>query len=155
MDKALTLKSAICTASGVVGSWIAWAFGGWTSDLTTLVFFMAIDFITGIIVALLCKSKKTESGGLSSGIGLQGISKKVVTLFLVMVAYRIDLTLGIDYVKTTAIIAFIVNEVISIAENAGLLGLPMPSILKKAIDILKGKAEEDKKDDDDENNLQG
>lgn len=101
------------------------------------------DFLTGLIAAALCKSGKTDSGGLSSSVGFKGIAKKVGIMLLVLIAHRIDLVLGTNYIKTAAVIAFIVNEVISIVENAGLIGVPMPAIFKKAVDLLKGKADED------------
>lgn len=97
--------------------------------------------MTGLIAAAIGKSKKTENGGLSSSVGWLGLAKKCMTLLLVLVAHRLDVTLGVDWVKTTVVVAFIVNETISIIENAGLLGIPMPSVLKKAVELLKGKAE--------------
>ena len=87
------------------------------------------------------RSKKTENGGLSSSVGWLGLAKKCMTLLLVLVAHRLDVTLGVDWVRTTVVVAFIVNETISIIENAGLLGIPMPAVLKKAVELLKGKAE--------------
>lgn len=60
----------------------------------------------------------------------------------VLVANRLDVSLGTNYIRTTAVVAFIVNEAISIIENAGLMGIPIPQSLMSAIDILKGKSEE-------------
>lgn len=140
MDK---WRALFCGTAGAVGSLLTSLFGGWSSDLSTLVICMAVDFLTGLIAAWMCKSEKTDSGGLSSAVGFKGIAKKVMILLLVLVAHRIDLVLGVSYIKTAATIAFIVNETISIVENAGLIGVPMPAIFKKAIDLLKGKAEED------------
>ena len=142
MYKLNTIRAAVCGFAGAAGSFLASAFGGWGSDLTTLVLFMAVDFFTGLIAAALCRSEKTESGGLSSAVGFKGIAKKIMILLLVLVAHRVDLTLGIDYIKTAAVIAFIVNETLSIIENAGLIGVPMPAVLLRAVDLLKGKAEE-------------
>lgn len=140
MDK---WRALFCGTAGAAGSLLTSLFGGWSSDLSTLVICMAVDFLTGLIAAWMCKSEKTDSGGLSSAVGFKGIAKKVMILLLVLIAHRIDLVLGISYIKTAATIAFIVNETISIVENAGLIGVPMPAIFKKAIDLLKGKAEED------------
>ena len=136
-------RATFCGTAGAVGSLLASLFGGWSSDLSTLVICMAVDFLTGLIAAALCKSGKTDSGGLSSSVGFKGIAKKVGIMLLVLIAHRIDLVLGTNYIKTAAVIAFIVNEVISIVENAGLIGVPMPAIFKKAVDLLKGKADED------------
>lgn len=138
------MKQAICTALGVVGSAIAAAFGGWSAGLTTLVIFMAIDYISGLIVAgVFHKSPKTDTGSLESGTGWKGLCRKVMTLLFVWVAYRIDLTIGTNYIRDAVIIAFIANELISIVENAGLMGVPMPDVIVKAIDVLqkKGKGE--------------
>lgn len=138
------MKQAICTALGVVGSAIAAAFGGWSAGLTTLVIFMTIDYISGLIVAgVFHKSPKTDTGSLESGTGWKGLCRKVMTLLFVWVAYRIDLTIGTNYIRDAVIIAFIANELISIVENAGLMGVPMPDVIVKAIDVLqkKGKGE--------------
>ena len=66
-----------------------------------------------------------------------------MTLLVVLVACRLDLVTGSTFIRDTAIIAFIANETISIIENAGLMGVPIPAVVAKAIDILKQKAEGD------------
>ena len=71
------MKDTICVAVGLVGGFFTAIFGGWDSALVTLVVFMAIDFFTGIITAMMKKSKHTESGGLSSKAGWFGLAKKV------------------------------------------------------------------------------
>ena len=68
--------------------------------------------------------------------------RKLVTLLLVLVAHGLDVMIGVEYIKTAAVIGFMVNEVLSILENAGMLGVPMPEIFKKALEVLKGKGEE-------------
>ena len=136
-------RVTFCGGAGAAGSLLASFFGGWSSDLSTLVICMAVDFLTGLTAAALCKSEKTASGGLSSAVGFRGIAKKVGILLLVLGAHRFDLVLGISYIKTAAVIAFVINEVISIIENAGHIGIPMPEIFKKAIDLLHNKAGED------------
>ncbi|MGI5895202.1 MAG: phage holin family protein [Candidatus Merdivicinus sp.] len=135
-------NEAVCGAAGAIGGAIAAAFGGWTHDLSWLVAFMAIDYITGLLVAFLGKSPKTEGGGLSSAVGWLGLVRKLATLLLVLVAHGLDVMIGVNYVKTAAVIAFMVNEVLSILENASLLGVPMPEIFQKALEVLKGKGEE-------------
>lgn len=128
---------------GVIGSAIANLFGGWSSDLTTLVIFMAIDFFTGLIVAgIFKKSKKSENGALESKVGFVGLAKKVMTLLMVLIGARLDLLLNSNYIRTAIIIAFICNETISITENAGLIGIPIPKPIINAIDILKSKEDE-------------
>ena len=71
----------------------------------------------------------------------KGICKKVMTLVLVFVAHRIDVSVGTTYVRDTATIAFITSELISILENAGMMGLPIPNVLTRAVDVLKQRVE--------------
>lgn len=131
-------KNILISIVGIVGSAIASAFGGWTTGLTTLVIFMAIDYITGLIVAgVFHKSTKTETGTLESRAGFKGLCRKGVMLLVVLVAYRLDLAVGTTYIKDAVIIAFIANETISIIENAGLMGIHIPDTIKNAIDILQ------------------
>lgn len=132
------LKLSVCTVFGVLGSFISKAFGGWSEDMITLLIFMGVDFITGLIVAGVFKSSgKSETGALNSKASFIGLCKKCVMLLFVLIAYRLDILLGADYIKTATIIGFILNEVISIVENAGLMGIPLPEIVSKAIEILK------------------
>ena len=110
--------------------------------LTTLCIFMLVDYVTGMIVAgVFHKSAKSETGGLESRAGFKGLMKKGMTLAVVVIAYRLDLMLGTDYIRNIVIIAFSANELISITENAGLMGLPMPTAITKAIDLLKERGE--------------
>lgn len=139
----LNLKAYFCFVIGVFGSMVTRLFGGWTSDMKTLVIFMAVDFITGLITAgVFKKSAKSKTGALDSNAGWKGLCKKCVTLLFVLVAQRLDITLGTNYIRSVTVIGFITNELISIVENAGIMGLPMPEIIKKAIDILKNKSGE-------------
>ena len=132
------VKVGFCTIAGLTGSIIAKLFGGWDSALATLIIFMAVDYVTGLIVAgIFHKSKKSENGALESNAGLKGLCKKGVMLAVVLVAYRLDVVMGSDIIRNAAVIAFIVNEAISITENAGLMGVPMPKAIIKAIDVLK------------------
>lgn len=135
------MKDIICTAVGVVGAFFTSLFGGWTAGLTSLVIFMIVDYISGIIVAgVFHNSRKTESGTLESKAGWKGLCRKGMTLLFVLIAYRLDIALGIEYVKDAVIIGFLANELISITENAGLMGIPLPKIISEAIDVLTKKA---------------
>lgn len=135
------MKNAVCTTAGVVGSFVASLFGGWTASLTTLLIFMAADYVTGLVVAgVFHNSPKTETGALESRAGLKGLLRKATVLLFVLIGYRLDLAMGVTYIKDAVCIAFIVNELLSIVENAGLMGLPIPSVLTNAIDILKQKS---------------
>lgn len=127
---------------GTIGGLISSLFGGWDSALTTLVIFMAIDYITGLMVAgIFKKSRKTENGALESHTGWKGLCRKGVTLLIVLVACRLDIEAGTTFMRDAAVIAFVANEAISIIENAGLMGVPIPSAITKGIDVLKSKAE--------------
>lgn len=131
-------KNIFITAVGVFGSIITTAFGGWSAAMTTLIIFMAIDYLTGLIMAgVFHKSTKTDSGTLESRAGFKGLCRKGVMLLIVLVACRLDLTLSTTYIKDAVIIAFIANETISIIENAGLMGVPIPDTIKNAVDVLQ------------------
>ena len=133
------MKEWICAAAGTVGGLIAGLFGGWDTAMLSLLIFMGIDYLTGLIVAASGKSLKSDNGGLSSKIGWKGIAKKCVILLLVLVAAQLDIVLGTNYVRTGVCIAFMCNEVISILENAGLMGIRLPDVLTRAIDLLQKK----------------
>lgn len=136
------MKTGICTGIGAVGGVVAAAFGGWSAALATLVIFMCIDYLSGLIVAGVFKaSKKSETGALESRAGWKGLCRKGMTLLFVLIAYRLDLIIGTTYIKDAVIIGFIANELISIVENAGLMGIPLPAMIQKAIDILNQKTE--------------
>lgn len=128
---------------GIIGGAISALFGGWDEALTTLCIFMAADYITGLMVAgIFKKSKKTENGALESRAGWKGLCRKGVTLLVVLVSVRLDMAVGTTFIKDGCVVAFIVNETISIIENAGLMGVPIPSVITKAIEVLKNKSEE-------------
>ncbi len=136
------MKNTICGMLGAVGSGIATLFGGWDGDMKTLLIFMGIDLLSGLIVAAVFHaSKKTDTGALESKAGWKGLCRKCMTFLFVLVAYRLDLALGLNYIRTAVIIAFTANELISIVENAGLMGLPIPKAIADAVDILQKKTE--------------
>lgn len=138
------MKQTIFSVIGVIGGILSTAFGGWTTTLTTLIIFMGIDYITGLMVAgIFNKSEKSETGALESRAGFKGLCRKGVMLLVVLVACRLDMTLGSDFVQSAVVWAFVANETISIIENAGLMGVPIPKVIVKAIDVLRTKAEED------------
>ena len=138
------MKKTICLIVGTTGSVIASLFGGWSTALTTLLIFILIDYVTGFIVAgVFHKSPKTKTGALESRAGLKGILRKCTMLLFVLVGHRLDLAIGASYIRDAVCIAFILNELISIVENAGLMGLPIPAAISNAIDILKEKNNDD------------
>lgn len=136
------MKDTICMVWGLIGGCLAAFFGGWDAALMTLVIFMGVDYITGLIVAgVFHKSSKSETGALESMAGFKGLCRKGMML---LVACRLDLVMGSNFIRDAVVIAFIANEAISIIENAGLMGVPMPAPLVQAVDALKRKSEVDK-----------
>jgi toxin secretion/phage lysis holin len=135
------MKEIICTITGIVGSFVANLFGGWTAGMTALIIFMAVDYVSGLLVAGVFKnSNKTDTGALESRAGWKGLCRKGMTLVIVLVAYHLDKVIGTNYIRDAVVIAFCANEAISIVENAGLMGVPLPSVITKAIDLLTKKS---------------
>ena len=143
------MKETICMIAGVVGGVITTLLGGWDSALATLVVFMGIDFVTGIVTAAMGKSKHSESGTLNSTAGWVGLAKKFCILLMVVVGVRIDILIGTNYIRDTVCISFCLNELLSIVENTTLMGIPYPPVIKKAIDVQQtkvGRTEDEKED---------
>lgn len=115
---------------------------GWDSAITVLVIFMVIDFITGLVAASVFKVSKHGKGGLESKVCWKGLYKKGVSLLLCLMAAYFDRLLGTNFVHNAVAIGFIVSESISIVENAGLMGVPVPAQLRDAIAVLKSRAKE-------------
>lgn len=137
------MKNTIFGGIGIVGSLVASLFGGWNASLTTLLIFMGIDYATGLIVAgVFHASPKTETGTLESRAGFKGLIRKLMILLFVLIGYRLDVAVGTTYIRDAVCIAFMCNELLSIVENAGLMGLPIPAVITNAIDILKKKSTE-------------
>ena len=135
-------KMAVCTFLGMLGGLVTRLFGGWSEDMVTLVIFMATDYIMGLIVAGVFKnSTKSETGALDSRESWKGLCKNGVILAFVMIAHRMDIMLDTNYIRTSIVIGFVANEALSILENAGLMGLPLPAVIVKAIEVLNKGAE--------------
>ena len=146
MEHYINLKGSAFTAIGVMGAFIANMLGGWDTALQTLCIFMVVDYITGLIVAgVFHKSGKTSTGALQSNACWKGLLKKGMTLLIILVAEQLDLVTGTTFVRDGAIIAYTVNECLSIIENAGLMGIPIPNVLVEAMELLKKKNESDAK----------
>lgn len=141
--------AAVCGTCGVIGAAISSMFGGWSAGMTFLVVCMVADYVTGLLVAYVFKkSPKTETGGASSKIGFQGIAKKGCILLVVFIAVQLQRVSGVSYIRDGVVIAYIVNELTSMTENLGLMGVPLPAVLTKAIDVLKSKGDtQDEKGD--------
>lgn len=137
-------KTVFCTVVGLIGGVVAAAFGGWNAAMMTLIALMAVDYLTGLMVAgIFRKSPKSESGALESKAGWKGLCRKGVTLLVVLVAAQLDRAIGTGFIRDAAVIGYIANETLSIIENAGLMGVPVPNAVKKGIELLKKKEDED------------
>lgn len=135
------MKAGLCTAVGVLGSLLVGAFGGWDSALKSLIIFMAVDYITGLMVAgVFHNSKKTATGTLESRAGFKGLCRKALILLFVLIAHRLDIMCEVDYIRNAVIIGFCANDLISIIENAGLMGVPLPEVIVKSVDVLQSKS---------------
>ena len=135
------MKERICTLLGLAGSALCWAFGGWDAAIAALLVCMAVDYVSGSMVALVFhNSLKTESGAYNSAYGLKGLCKKGMMLLFVLVAVQIDKLLGAAYARDAVCIGFCSNEVLSIIENLGLAGIPMPQAITKALEQLQKKS---------------
>ncbi|MGX5768812.1 phage holin family protein [Bacillus cereus] len=132
------LKTFIATFGGFCGYFL----GGWDATLKVLVIMAAIDYITGVVAA-------GYNGELKSKVGFKGIAKKVVLFLLVGVAAQLDTALGSNSaIREATIFFFIGNELLSLLENAGRIGIPLPSALTNAVEILGGKQKQEIKKGD-------
>ena len=138
-----TVKTRFCTAVGVIGAAITSAFGGWDAAVVTLLIFMAVDYVTGLLVAgVFHASGKSQGGALESRAGFKGLCRKGMIVLFVLIACRLDMLLGVSYIRDGVVIGFAVNELLSIVENAGLMGLPLPAALTGVVDILSARTGE-------------
>ncbi len=135
-------KAAFAVAGAVAG-----LFGEWNTMLTIFVVMMALDYLTGLIVAACGKSPKTEGGRLSSKVGFEGIARKAIMMLLVLVATLLDKSLGNETMvfQSSLVFYYIANEGLSILENAALLGVRFPDKLRKALEAMQER--EDKPPD--------
>lgn len=140
---AKTIYYAVLGGITVAGTAIAEALGGWDSALKALIIFMAIDYATGVLCALVWKkSPKSETGAFESKASLKGLIRKGAVLVLVYVGALLDELTHQDIVRTAVIIFFIANDGFSIMENLGIMGVPMPDVIKNAFEMLRSKTEE-------------
>lgn len=146
MEKIFAYKDTVSAVTGILGGTLLAIFGEWTMALTALMVFMIVDYCTGLMVGFAGKSTKTDSGGLRSSAGLAGLTKKAVMILIVVTMHFVDMALGLDYFRDIVVIGFCANELLSIVENAGLLGVGLPKGVTKAIDVLKDKSEDKESD---------
>ncbi|PED84291.1 holin [Bacillus pseudomycoides] len=124
------------------GAFCGYFFGGWDTVLQILVIMAAIDYLTGMIAA-------GYNGELKSKVGFKGIAKKVVLFLLVGVASQLDAAFGSNSaIREATIFFFMGNELLSILENAGRMGIKLPSALSNAVEILGGKQKQEERKGD-------
>jgi len=130
----MNIDQAFKTVVSVGGAVASYLFGGWTSLLTILLTFVVLDYITGVAAA-------GKEGKLSSNVGLWGIAKKIMIFGIVAIAHLVDTALGDAHLfRDAAIFFYLANELLSVIENAGRIGAPIPPGLKQAVEILQGKS---------------
>lgn len=134
----IKLKSIVSIVTGTIGSLLINLIGKPTDDLIILIVLMIIDLIVGFLIsAIWQKSSKTDSGKLSSSVMFKGIIKKFFTLVIVVIAYQLDILLAMNVIRHIVIIAFIVEEVLSITEDIAITGIKIPIVITKALDVLE------------------
>lgn len=139
---AKTIYYSVLAVLAAAGATIAEALGGWDTALQTLVILMAIDYVTGILCAIVWKrSPKTTDGTFESKASLKGLIRKGAVLLVVYVATRLDMLMGTDITRLAVIMFFIANDGLSIVENLGIMGVPMPQVVRDAFTLLRQKSE--------------
>lgn len=134
----IKLKNIVSIITGTIGTLLIKLIGIPTDDLIILIILMIIDLVVGFLVsAIWQKSTKTDSGKLSSNVMFKGIVKKFLTLVVVVIAYQLDILLAMNVIRHIVIIAFIVEEILSITENIAITGIKIPAIITKALDVLE------------------
>ncbi len=119
-----------------MGSVLSFLFGGWNGLLNALLFFVIIDYLSGILASWI-------EGALNSMVGYKGVAKKIGIFAIVAVAHVIDSTLGDShFIRDAAIFFYLANELLSITENAGRIGVPIPPAVKNAVQVLRGKGDQ-------------
>ena len=131
-------------AAAAIGGWLGYFLGGMDGMLITLVVFMALDYITGLMCAIADRQ-------VSSAVGFRGICKKVLILMLVGLANVVDLhVVGTGSALRGAVICFYLsNEGLSLLENAAHIGLPVPDKLKSVLAQLHNRTTGDEKEKED------
>ena len=139
------VKNGVLAAMAAVGSWVANSMGGWDASMQVLVALMVADYLTGVLVAAVWhNSSKSSSGTLNSVAGFKGILKKCAILLLVWIGVLLDQALGSSYARTAVVLFFVGNEGISLLENLGLMGVPFPAFLRRALEALRDQGDKGK-----------
>lgn len=135
---AMELKNSVLAGLAAVGTFLADALGGWDAPLALLVALMAADYLTGVLVAAVWqRSDKSATGALDSKAGFRGLVKKGMILLLVWLGVLLDEAVGAGYVRMAVVLFFLGNEGLSLLENLGLMGIPFPAFLRRALEALR------------------
>ncbi|MEK5378055.1 phage holin family protein [Paenibacillus sp. FSL P2-0173] len=121
------------------GSAVTYLFGGWSFALAALLTFTIFDYATGLLAAW-AEGRNGTGPGLKSKIGLIGISRKVFIFAMVAVGHIVDGILGDSHLfRDTVAYFYLANELLSIIENGGRMGAPIPPVIRQAVEVLKSK----------------
>lgn len=132
MDKTVKYTKPLIA---VIGAALTVFFGGWDIMLQILIGFVVLDYVTGVAAAWYTKT-------LNSDIGARGIMKKILLFVVVALAYQIDKAIGGQEIfRNLAIWFYLANEALSVIENAGRCGVPIPAFLKVALEQIKEKSD--------------
>lgn len=132
----MNVVNIIKTILTAIITWIGWLIGGYNTMMIALLLFMIIDYLSGVMCAVINKK-------LSSKIGFKGIFKKIMIILLVGITNLLGQATGIDGLRYIVISFYLANEGISIIENASILGLPVPKKVKDVLEQLKETTSED------------
>ena len=132
-----------------LGGLVVGMFGGWTPGSRVLVILMAVDYFTGLACALTGHSAKTETGHFWSKVAFLGLLKKGVIMLVILVAAQLDQVMGggegVTLFRSAAEFFYIASEGLSVVENAGLLGVPVPKGIRQALEVLRDKNDTENK----------
>lgn len=127
-------EQIIKVAAAAIGAVVGYLFGGWSVLIQLLLILVVVDWLTGWAAAWV-------RGELRSRVGFMGISRKVVIFAIIAIAHVIDQVLGdVHYIQDAVVFFYIANELLSVIENAGKMGVPMPDILRNAVRIFESKS---------------
>lgn len=131
-------QTTVNFGAGILGVAISYAFGQWTELLSFFLLAVVIDIATGVSASL------REGSGLSSAVATAGAQKKALMFLAILLAHRMDALMATDFVMTGAIYFYLANELVSITENYGRHGLPLPDAIRRVIAVLKDRSNDGK-----------
>jgi len=129
------VENVVKTIVAVAGAVTSYLFGGWSALLNILLTFVVADYVTGVTAA-------AKEGRLNSEVGAWGIVRKVGIFAIVALAHLVDTALGDAHLfRDASIFFFLANELLSVIENLGRVGVPIPPVIQRAVEVLRGKSE--------------